>query len=348
MLQNDVKETVGGSSEYLLQIRNLRKHYTVRSSLMTKLLSGKRDYVVKAVDDVSLSIKRKQIVGLVGESGCGKSTLGKTIIGLYRPTAGQIIYNGEDITRQSGQALNKFHQSAQMIFQNPYASLNPRKTVRDIVSAPLMLKYGMNNPAEREEIVLDLVRKVGLSPRAVNLFPHQFSGGQRQRIGIARAIAMEPEFIVADEPVSALDVSVQAQIINLLQALQEEYSLTFIFVAHDLSVIYYICDVVVVMYLGKIVESAPTEELFRHPLHPYTQALFSAAPLIGQKGNGERIILEGTVPTPVDPPPGCRFASRCFRVKGDICRHEEPIRKEISPGHFVSCFHYDEGFENES
>ena len=331
------------SSEYLLEVRNLRKHYTVRSSLMTRILSGKGNYVVKAVDDVSLAVKRKQIVGLVGESGCGKSTLGKTIIGLYRPTGGEILYRGTDISRQSEAGLNRFHQSAQMIFQNPYASLNPRKTVREIVSAPLALKYGNTSPAEREEIVQELVRKVGLGPRSVNLFPHQFSGGQRQRIGIARAIAMKPEFIVADEPVSALDVSVQAQIINLLQALQEEFDLTFIFVAHDLSVIYYISDIVVVMYLGKIVESAPTEELFRHPLHPYTRALFSAAPMMGEKAGESRIILEGTVPTPVDPPPGCRFASRCYCRKGKICDTQEPEEIEVSPGHRLACFLFEKG-----
>jgi len=306
------------------------------------MISGKSDAKVKAVDGVSLRIKRKQIIGLVGESGCGKSTFGKTIVGLYKPTEGSILFNGHEVSNYSANNMNAYHQKMQMIFQNPYACLNPRKTVRDIVSDPLKLKYKIKNPAEREDLVLELIRKVGLSPRAINLFPHQFSGGQRQRIGIARAIAMQPEFIVADEPVSALDVSVQAQIISLLQELQEEYQLTYLFVAHDLSVIYYISDFVAVMYLGKIVESSETTELFSHPLHPYTQALLSAAPVISKEGAKQRIILEGTVPTPVDPPPGCRFASRCFAKKGSVCHQIEPEEKEISPGHWVACHLFDD------
>lgn len=309
--------------------------------MITRMVSGKKNVKVKAVDGVDLTVKRKQIIGLVGESGCGKSTLGKTIVGLHKPTEGKILFNGHEVSGYSNTDMNAYHQKMQMIFQNPYACLNPRKTVRDIISDPLKLKYKITNPAEREEIVLELLNKVGLSPRAINLYPHQFSGGQRQRIGIARAIAMQPEFIVADEPVSALDVSVQAQIINLMQELQEEYHLTYLFVAHDLSVIYYISDFVAVMYLGKIVESAETEELFSHPLHPYTQALLSAAPVIDQGGVPQRIILEGTVPTPVDPPPGCRFASRCFAQKGPECLEMEPEGKEISPGHWVACHRYE-------
>ncbi len=328
------------SSDVILEVADVRKYHDVHHSLLTRLISGKKDVKVKAVDGVSLKIKRKQIVGLVGESGCGKSTLGKTIVGLYRPTGGSILFDGREVSGYTGSDSNAYHQKMQMIFQNPYACLNPRKTVRDIVSDPLKLKYKVKNPAEREEIVLELIRKVGLSPRAINLFPHQFSGGQRQRIGIARAIAMQPEFIVADEPVSALDVSVQAQIINLLQELQEEYRLTYLFVAHDLSVIYYISDFVAVMYLGKIVESSETAELFSHPLHPYTKALLSAAPVIRKDGAKQRIILEGTVPTPVDPPPGCRFASRCFAKKGPVCSQAEPEGKEVSPGHWVACHHF--------
>ena len=323
-------------SDVILEVQDLRKYHDIHHSLLTRLISGKKDAKVKAVDGVSLKIKRKQIIGLVGESGCGKSTLGKTIVGLHKPTAGKIIFNGHEVSNYSNADMNAYHQKVQMIFQNPYACLNPRKTVRDIVSDPLKLKYKINNPAEREEIVLELIRKVGLSPRAINLFPHQFSGGQRQRIGIARAIAMQPEFIVADEPVSALDVSVQAQIINLMQELQDEYQLTYLFVAHDLSVIYYISDFVAVMYLGKIMESAETEELFNHPLHPYTQALLSAAPVIHKNSAAQRIILEGTVPTPVDPPPGCRFASRCVS-KMPICQQVEPESKELSSGHWVAC-----------
>lgn len=328
-------------SDVILEVSGLRKYHDVHHSLITRMVSGKKDLKVKAVDGVSLKIKRKQIIGLVGESGCGKSTLGKTIVGLHKPTDGKIMFDGREVSGYSNTDMNAYHQKMQMIFQNPYACLNPRKTVRDIVSDPLKLKYKITNSAEREEIVLELLHKVGLSPRAINLYPHQFSGGQRQRIGIARAIAMQPEFIVADEPVSALDVSVQAQIINLLQELQEEYQLTYLFVAHDLSVIYYISDFVAVMYLGKIVESAETEELFSHPLHPYTQALLSAAPVINKDGAAQRIILEGTVPTPVDPPPGCRFASRCFAQKGPECLQREPEGKEISPGHWVACHLYE-------
>ena len=341
-LLNQISDRVNmdSGSDVILEVSNLCKYYDVRHSLITKMVSGKKDVKIKAVDGVSLKIKRKQIIGLVGESGCGKSTLGKTIVGLYKPTDGKIMFDGHEVSGYSNAAMNAYHQKVQMIFQNPYACLNPRKTVRDIVSDPLKLKYKITSSAEREEIVLDLIRKVGLSPRAINLFPHQFSGGQRQRIGIARAIAMQPEFIVADEPVSALDVSVQAQIINLLQELQEEYQLTYLFVAHDLSVIYYISDFVAVMYLGKIVETAETAELFSHPLHPYTQALLSAAPVINKDGAAQRIILEGTVPTPVDPPPGCRFASRCFAKKGPECRQTEPEGKEISPGHWVACHLY--------
>ena len=327
-------------SDVILEVSNLRKYHDVHHSLITRMVSGKKDMKVKAVDGVSMKIKRKQIIGLVGESGCGKSTLGKTIVGLHKPTDGKIIFDGQEVSGYSHTGMNAYHQKMQMIFQNPYACLNPRKTVRDIVSDPLKLKYKITNSAEREEIVLELLHKVGLSPRAINLYPHQFSGGQRQRIGIARAIAMQPEFIVADEPVSALDVSVQAQIINLLQELQEEYQLTYLFVAHDLSVIYYISDFVAVMYLGKIVESAETAELFSHPLHPYTQALLSAAPVINQDGAAQRIILEGTVPTPVAPPPGCRFASRCFAQKGLECLQREPEGKEISPGHWAACHLY--------
>lgn len=328
--------------DVILEVSNLRKYHDIHHSLITRMISGKKDVKVKAVDGVDLKIKRKQIIGLVGESGCGKSTLGKTIVGLHKATEGKIIFHGHEVSGYSNAAMNAYHQKVQMIFQNPYACLNPRKTVRDIVSDPLKLRYKISSPAEREEIVLELICKVGLSPRAVNLFPHQFSGGQRQRIGIARAIAMQPEFIVADEPVSALDVSVQAQIINLLQELQEEYQLTYLFVAHDLSVIYYISDFVAVMYLGKIVETAETAELFSHPLHPYTKALLSAAPVINKDGAAERIILEGTVPTPVDPPPGCRFASRCFAKKGPACLEAEPKGKEIVPGHWVACHLYGE------
>lgn len=323
----------------LLEIKDLCKYYTVKRSLLTKLLTKYKDLYVKAVDGVNLRVKRKQTVGLVGESGCGKTSLGRTVIRLQDPTRGQILYGGQDVAGFGGSELSRYRHKMQMVFQNPYASLNPRKTVRDIIGTPLKNR-GVREPARREEIILDLLEKVGLSPRHINLYPHQFSGGQRQRIGIARALAMQPEFIVADEPVSALDVSVQAQIINLLEELQEEYELTYLFIAHDLSVIFYISDVVAVMYLGKMVEMAPTRELFRHPLHPYTQALLSAIPVIDKEARRERIILEGTVPSPIDPPPGCRFHTRCHNLRGERCRRDDPPWLEAAPGHWVACHHY--------
>jgi len=318
------------SNGALLEVKNLRKYFTIRRSFLTKMLTKYGDLCVQAVDGVSFKVNKKQTIGLVGESGCGKTTLGRTILRLL---------NGEDVTALSGSRLNKYRQRAQIVFQNPYASLNPRKTVRDIVGTPLKNK-GIREPAAREEMILELLEKVGLSPRHINLYPHQFSGGQRQRIGIARALAMQPEFIVADEPVSALDVSVQAQIINLLEELQDEFDLTYLFIAHDLSVIYYISDLVAVMYLGKIVEMAPTQELFDHPLHPYTKALLSAVPVIEKELRRERIILEGTVPSPINPPSGCRFHTRCFQIKGKNCSEEEPVWCEVAPAHWVACHHY--------
>lgn len=326
----------------LLELKDLYKYYTVRRSFLTKTLTRHTDIQVKAVDGISLKVSRKKTIGLVGESGCGKTTLGRTVIRLQEPTGGQILYDGRDVTGFGGGDLKQYRQKMQMVFQNPYASLNPRKTVRDIIGTPLRNR-GIREPARREEIILDLLNRVGLSPRHINLYPHQFSGGQRQRIGIARALAMQPEFIVADEPVSALDVSVQAQIINLLEELQEEFELTYLFIAHDLSVIFYISDMVAVMYLGRIVEMAPTEELFEHPLHPYTQALLSAIPVVDKESRRKRIILEGTVPSPINPPPGCRFHTRCFDLRGKKCGSDEPVWQEVAPGHWVACHHYTGG-----
>lgn len=323
----------------LLELKDLYKYYTVKRSFLTKTLTKHKDIKVQAVDGVSLRVGKKQTIGLVGESGCGKTTLGRTVIRLQEPTGGQILYDGQDVTGFNGNELKKYRQKMQMIFQNPYASLNPRKTVRDIIGTPLKNR-GVRAPARREEIILDLLDRVGLSPRHINLYPHQFSGGQRQRIGIARALAMQPEFIVADEPVSALDVSVQAQIINLLEELQDEFDLTYLFIAHDLSVIFYISDLVAVMYLGRIVEMASTEELFNHPLHPYTQALLLAIPVVEKDARRERVILEGTVPSPINPPPGCRFHTRCFNRQGKACGGEEPVWQEVASGHWVACHHY--------
>jgi oligopeptide/dipeptide ABC transporter ATP-binding protein len=326
----------------LLELQDLHKHFLIRRSLLTKLLTRHRDLSVQAVSGVDLQVAKKQTIGLVGESGCGKSTLGRTIIRLHDPTSGRIFYDNQDVTTISGQGLNQYRRRIQMIFQNPYASLNPRKTVGDIIGIPLKNR-GMRNLSERKEIIHDLIERVGLSKRHVNLYPHQFSGGQRQRIGIARALAMQPEFIVADEPVSALDVSVQAQIINLMEDLREQYDLTYLFISHDLSVIYYISDEVVVMYLGRIVETAYTEELFKHPLHPYTKALMSAIPVIDKKSRRKRILLEGTVSSSIDPPSGCRFHPRCFKMLGRVCIQEEPLMQEVSPDHWVACHLYNGG-----
>ncbi len=326
----------------LLELKDLHKHFLIRRSLLTKLLTGHRDVNVQAVSGVDLQVAKKQTIGLVGESGCGKSTLGRTIIRLHDPTSGRILYDNQEVTTISGRELDQYRRRMQMIFQNPYASLNPRKTVGDIIGIPLKNR-GMRNLSERKEVIQDLIQRVGLSRRHVNLYPHQFSGGQRQRIGIARALAMQPEFIVADEPVSALDVSVQAQIINLMEDLREQYDLTYLFISHDLSVIYYISDEVVVMYLGRIVEKAHTEELFKHPLHPYTKALMSAIPVIDKNSRRKRILLEGTVSSPIDPPSGCRFHPRCFEMLGRVCIRDEPLMQEVSPDHWVACHLYNGG-----
>jgi len=326
----------------LLELKDLHKHFLIRRSLLTKLLTRHRDVSVQAVSGVDLQVAKKQTIGLVGESGCGKTTLGRTIIRLHDPTSGRILYDNQEVTTISGRELNQYRRRMQMIFQNPYASLNPRKTVGDIIGIPLKNR-GMRNLSERKEVIQYLIQRVGLSRRHVNLYPHQFSGGQRQRIGIARALAMQPEFIVADEPVSALDVSVQAQIINLMEDLREQYDLTYLFISHDLSVIYYISDEVVVMYLGRIVEKAHTEELFKHPLHPYTKALMSAIPVIDKNSRRKRILLEGTVSSPIDPPSGCRFHPRCFEMLGRVCIRDEPLMQEVSPDHWVACHLYNGG-----
>lgn len=326
------KAEINGS---LVEVKGFKKYFVRNPSLLAKAF-GKKDIVLKAVDGVNLEIQQGETLGLVGESGCGKSTLGKAILRLYQPTAGAIFFGGRDINHLNGDAFAEFRRSAQIIFQNPYASLNPRKTVREIISVPLQNR-GVENPMEREEECIKLLGEVGLSDRHINNYPHQFSGGQRQRISIARALAMRPEFIIADEPVSSLDVSIQAQIINLLDELKENRGLTYLFVAHDLSVIFYVSDRVAVMYLGKIVEIAATMELFENPVHPYTKALLSAVPTVGSKKEKERIILKGTVPTPIDPPKGCRFHTRCFMKKGKVCEVEEPPYTLLGDDHHVCC-----------
>ena len=296
---------------------------------------------IKAVDGLNFSIERGETLGLVGESGCGKSTTGRAILQLYRPTDGKVWFEDEDLTVMKGEALRQQRRRMQMIFQDPYASLNPRMTVGNIVGEPLEV-HNIAKGKERRERVQELLRIVGLNPYFINRYPHEFSGGQRQRIGVARALAVNPEFIVCDEPISALDVSIQAQVINLLEDLQGEFNLTYLFIAHDLSVVRHISDRIAVMYLGKIVELTDRTALYANPMHPYTQALLSAVPIPDPvvEAERQRIILEGDVPSPANPPQGCNFSTRCPRVM-DICREADPVFKDAGDGHYVACWLYD-------
>jgi oligopeptide/dipeptide ABC transporter ATP-binding protein len=314
----------------LLQVRDLRKHYPVRKGVFGRL-AGK----VHAVDGISFSIAERETLGLVGESGCGKSTAGKTILRLIDPTAGTIEWRGQRIDALGRAAMRPFRRELQAVFQDPYSSLNPRLRAEDIVAEPLRNYERLGAAAVRERVAW-LFEKVGLRPDQMIKFPHEFSGGQRQRLGIARALALRPKLIVCDEPVSALDVSVQAQVINLLEDLQAEFGVSYLFVAHDLAVVEHISHRVAVMYLGKIVELTDKRSLFRDPQHPYTEALLSAVPVPDPRAQKKRIILPGDVPSPITPPPGCRFHTRCPYAE-ERCRREEPAMKEVRPGHFVAC-----------
>jgi oligopeptide/dipeptide ABC transporter ATP-binding protein len=313
----------------LLEIRNLKKYYSVTAGLLSKKAGD-----VKAVDGVSFTIKEREILGMVGESGCGKSTLGRTILRLEEPTAGEILYKGQDIIRLDKHELRELRKEIQIILQDPDASLDPKMTVGDSICEPLVI-HNIGDEKARAQKVAELIQQVGLDVNCASYHPHEFSGGQKQRIGIARALAINPRLIIADEPVSALDVSIQAQILNLMVDVQEEFGLAYLFIAHDLSVIRHMAHRVVVMYLGKIVEQASKQELFQNPLHPYTEALLSAAPSFKSKGK-QRIVLQGDVPSPLNPPPGCHFHPRCHRAM-PICCQEEPELVEISAGHFVAC-----------
>ena len=316
----------------LLEATNIVKHFPIKGGVFLKEIAA-----VKAVDGVSLTIDEGETVGLVGESGCGKTTFGRAILRLEEPTSGEIFFEGESILSYDKNKMQALRENMQIIFQDPFSSLNPRKTVAHIIGEPLLV-HGMRSRKKREEKVLELLRVVGLRKEHMRRYPHQFSGGQRQRIGVARALALHPKLIVCDEAVSALDVSIQAQVINLLQDLQDEFGLTYLFISHDLSVVEHVSDRVAVMYLGKIVEFAPSKALYQTPLHPYTQALLSAVPVPDPalKSN-ERIILKGDVPSPIDPPPGCSFHPRCLFAK-DICSQREPEFREIRNKHFVACF----------
>lgn len=322
--------------EKILQVKDLSKYFQVD-----------RSNVLKAVNEVSFHVYKGETFGLVGESGCGKTTIGRTIMGLYDKTSGHVLYDGEDIHQYNKEEKFNFYRKMQMIFQDPYASLNPRSTVREVISEPMEVHGLYKSGREQLQRVYELLEEVGLNRDHANRYPHEFSGGQRQRIGIARALALNPEFIVADEPISALDVSVQAQVVNLLKELQVEKGLTFLFIAHDLSMVKQISDRIGVMYLGNIVELTASEELYENPLHPYTQALLSAIPIPDPdiEESRERIILEGELPSPVNPPSGCVFRTRCPMAM-DVCAEKKPVWQEVERDHYVACHLYDRSIKN--
>ncbi|NBH72086.1 dipeptide ABC transporter ATP-binding protein [Clostridiaceae bacterium] len=323
------------TTDILLHVEGMKIYYPVAGKRF-----GTTDYV-KAVDGVSFEVRRGEVFGIVGESGCGKSTLGRGICKLEKPTGGKVVLDGEDISGYNDRQMRPVRKKVQMVFQDPYASLNPRMSVFDIIAEPLIIHNLTKDKAELEEKVLKLLRKVGLDDYHANRYPHEFSGGQRQRIGIARALAVQPSLIIADEPVSALDVSIQAQVLNLMNQLKKDFNLTYIFVAHDLSVVEHISDRVGVMYLGNFVEVGNKESLYTSPLHPYTQALLSAVPVPDPTAKKERVILEGNIPSPLNPPKGCKFHTRCPKAM-ECCKVEAPKKYQVSEDHYVYCHLYDE------
>lgn len=320
------------TQEKLIEIKELVKHFPIKKGLFSREVGS-----VKAVNGVTLDIFKGETLGLVGESGCGKSTLGRTIIRLIEPTSGEVLFRKKNFLKYSSRELRQARRHMQIIFQDPYASLNPRMTIGSIIGEPLSIHKLVTSKREKVDRVVELLHEVGLRSDLLNRYPHEFSGGQRQRIGIARAIALKPEFIICDEPVSALDVSIQAQVINLLSDLQKKFKLTYLFIAHDLKVVEYISNRVAVMYLGEIVELARSEDIYRDPKHPYTQALLSAIPVPDPKAKKQRILLKGDVPSPINPPPGCPFHTRCHYKIVDRCKTEHPELRELAPGHWVSC-----------
>lgn len=323
-----MSEEVKNKSEYLVEVRDLKQYFPIKTGFM-------KTTPLKAVDGVSFSIKPGETLGLVGESGCGKTTVGRSLLRLYTPTSGDVFFDGERVDEKS---IGHMRRQMQMVFQDPYSSLNPRMTVEDIIGEPLDVHKLYTSRGERRDKILHLMELVGLNAEHATRYAHEFSGGQRQRIGIARALSVDPEFIVCDEPISALDVSIQAQVINMLKELQDDLGLTYLFIAHDLSVVKYISDRVIVMYLGTVVEEAPADELYAHPTHPYTKALLSSIPVADPKvaKSNKRIHIKGEIPSPINPKECCQFADRCVYAT-DRCRAEVPKRKEIEPGHFVSC-----------
>ena len=333
--QNAPVQEAPGDENVLLKVSHLKKYFPIRGGLL-----GEKTQYVRAVDDISFNVRAGQTVGIVGESGCGKTTMGRTILRLHSVTSGEVIFNGMDLGKMNARALRKIRPQIQMIFQDPYSSLSPRMTVGEIIGEAVR-QHHIVSKEEYKEYIFDVMRRCGLQPQYFERYPHEFSGGQRQRICIARSIALKPRLIICDEPVSALDVSIQAQIINLLKELQRTEGIAYIFISHDLSVVEHISDEVGVMDLGNMMEYGKTKDIFSRPLHPYTEALFSAVPVPDPDYKMNRIILKGDIPSPANPPSGCKFHTRCEKCR-DICTREEPVFRELEPGHFVACHLYDD------